>query len=68
MDVLNRLEQLSIIDSAEKWIELSEVRNLITHDYPHLIEELVDGLNQLSIKALEQSNVYERVREYIVSR
>jgi uncharacterized protein with HEPN domain len=58
LDVLNRLEQLSIIDSAEKWIELREVRNLITHDYPHLIEELVDGLNQLSIKALELSNVY----------
>lgn len=65
LDIINRLEQLRIIDSAEKWIGLREVRNLITHDYPHLAEELVDGLNQLSIKALELSEVYEKVREYI---
>ena len=68
LDVINRLEQLRILDSAEGWIALREVRNLITHDYPHLIGELVDGLNQLSVKAVELSDVYERVREYISGR
>ena len=68
LDMINRLEQLRIIDSTEEWIALREVRNLITHDYPHLIGELVDGLNLLSVKAPELSEVYERIREYISGR
>ena len=68
LDIINRLEQLNIIDSAEKWIALREVRNLITHDYPHMTDELVDGLNQLSLKAIELSEQYEKVRNYITGR
>jgi len=68
LDIINRLEQLRILDSAEKLIALREVRNLITHDYPHLAGELVEGLNQLSVKALELSEVYEKIREYVKGR
>lgn len=34
IDVLNRLEKLGILDSAETWDRLREVRNAITHEYP----------------------------------
>ena len=68
LDMINRLEQLRILDSAEKWIALREVRNLITHDYPHLIGELIDGLNQLSVNTIELSGVFEKVRDYIAGR
>jgi len=68
LDIINRLEQLRILDSAEKWIELREVRNLITHDYPHLMAELVEGLNQLSVKSKELSNLFENIRRTINSR
>ncbi|MDD4645885.1 MAG: hypothetical protein PHY99_07850 [Bacteroidales bacterium] len=68
IDILNRLEQLKIIDSSEKWIAMREVRNLITHDYPHLIGELVEGLNQLSVKALELSEQYDKIRGFVTGR
>ena len=68
LDIINRLEQLRIIDSAEKWIELREVRNLITHDYPHMVAELIEGLNQLSINSKELSALFEKIRKTIISR
>jgi hypothetical protein len=68
VDVINRLEQLHIIDSAEKWVELKEVRNLITHDYPHMTGEFVDGLNQLSTTALELSVLFEKISGIILKR
>jgi len=68
LDILNRLEQLKIIDSVDSWIALREVRNLITHDYPHLVGELIEGLNQLSLKAVELSDLYLKIRDYAVKR
>ena len=34
IDVLNRLEKLGVIDSVQRWDELRELRNTITHEYP----------------------------------
>jgi hypothetical protein len=68
LDIINRLEQLRIINSAEEWIALREVRNLITHDYPHLVGELIEGLNLLSMKAPELSLLYKKIREYLANR
>jgi hypothetical protein len=68
LDILNRLEQLKIIDSAENWIAFREVRNLITHDYPHLVGELIEGLNQLSLKVVELSMLYEKIKDYVMKR
>jgi hypothetical protein len=46
-----------------------EIRdNLVTHDYPHLVDEMVEGLNLLSVKALELSIWYGRVKDYISAK
>jgi len=34
IDILNKLEQLELVESAEKWKELRELTNLLTHTYP----------------------------------
>lgn len=34
IDKLNRLEKIGIIDSAEFWDELRDLRNHLTHEYP----------------------------------
>ena len=46
-DILNILERLQIIESAEIWLALRELRNDLTHDYPQLTNETVDKLNYL---------------------
>ena len=46
-DILNILERLKIIESADTWLSLRELRNDLTHDYPELIHETIDKLNHL---------------------
>jgi len=34
IDLLNRLERLGVIDSAQSWVELRKIRNDMAHEYP----------------------------------
>ncbi|MFO7924247.1 MAG: toxin-antitoxin system antitoxin subunit [Bacteroidales bacterium] len=68
IDILNRLEKLSITDSADKWLSLREIRNIVTHEYPDNEEEIADGLNQLSREASYLSSLLDKLTEYIKSR
>jgi hypothetical protein len=47
IDVLNRLEKLRIVDSAQNWIELRKIRNDIAHEYPSNLNERIEGINIL---------------------
>ncbi len=47
IDLLNRLEQLGILDSAFSWIQLRKIRNDISHEYPASLIERVEGMNLL---------------------
>ncbi len=59
IDLLNRLEELELLESAEKWIELRKLRNAITHTYPWETEVLIKLLKE----ALKQSRNLERILE-----
>lgn len=45
IDILNRLEQLNIIDSFDQWKEIRETRNAMVHDYTFTAAELIEILN-----------------------
>jgi len=47
LDMLNRLEKLNLIASAEKWQELREIRNAISHEYDDSPELMVQVLNAI---------------------
>ncbi|MCW0485051.1 hypothetical protein [Gaoshiqia sediminis] len=47
IDRVSKLEQLNIISSADEWMLLRETRNLITHEYPFITDEVIEGLNLL---------------------
>ena len=49
-DILNILERLNIIESAETWSSLRELRNDLTHEYPELIDETIEKLNHLFLQ------------------
>lgn len=46
MEKLDRLERLGVIPSVERWDEIRELRNTLTHDYPEEAERLAASLNQ----------------------
>lgn len=48
IDRLGKLEELKIISSADDWLLLRETRNVVTHEYPFITDEVIQGLNLLS--------------------
>lgn len=61
IDVLNRLEKLELLDSADKWIEFRKLRNTLTHEYPDNEDEIMEAI-KLSIDAYtEMKNIYLRM-------
>lgn len=44
-DKLNVLEKLKIIENAKWWMELREIRNTLTHDYPDNYDTLATHFN-----------------------
>ncbi len=68
IDMLDRLEKLRIIDSAENWIKLRKLRNRLTHEYPDELEEILEDIKE-ALKYVEQfKNVFQRITEYLKKR
>lgn len=44
------LERLKIIESADIWLSLRELRNDLTQEYPEWIDETIDKLNHLYLQ------------------
>jgi len=44
LDVLDRLEQLELLKSAELWMDYRNLRNILTHEYPDNREEVLEGI------------------------
>lgn len=65
IDVLNRAEKLNIIDDAQEWLMLRELRNILTHEYSEDEEEIVNGINKLFEISKRLCEIYEKIREYI---
>jgi hypothetical protein len=68
IDRLNKLEELNIISSAEEWILLRETRNIVTHEYPFILDEVIQGLNLLSNHYLLIMEIWKQVESYVNKR
>ena len=68
IDILNTLEKLSIIEVAEQWLGLREIRNLVTHEYSGNEQEMVDALNELYQQAQVLSLTLDNLSVYIKRR
>ena len=68
IDILNKLEKLSVIESTEQWLSLRETRNLVTHEYPGNEKEIVDGLNELYQQSKYLSSTHDNLLGYISKR
>lgn len=64
-DVLSKLEKLRAIPSAGEWMELREIRNIVSHEYPDDTDRLIAGLNLLYIKARRLLEIYSGLIEFL---
>ena len=62
-DILNILERLRIIDGADTWLALRELRNDLTHDYPMMVDETIDKLNHLFLQLPTLENILKSIEE-----
>ncbi len=65
IDILNRLEQLEILPSADKWKELRKIRNLLMHTYPWEQETLIKELKEAIRASEELIKIYESIKDKI---
>ena len=62
-DILNRLERYQLINSAEEWVYIRELRNKIAHDYPLFENDIVNILNELIPKISVLKDIYGRLKK-----
>lgn len=57
IDILSKIEKLGLIESSNQWLVLREIRNVVTHEYPFQLDQLIEGLNQIN----EQTEVLVKI-------
>jgi hypothetical protein len=67
IDLLNKLEELRLIPSSSKWMEWRDLRNDLTHEYPDIIEDRIDALNNLKAALSEISQVYQKIKTIVAN-
>jgi len=68
LDILNRLEQLEIIENVTTWQFFRNLRNNLAHDYPESLDQTVETLNLLYREIGSLETMYIQLREIWNSR
>ena len=64
IDLLNRSEKLNILDSAEQWLELRKIRNVLSHTYEDEPEEMSIAINDIFDKKEAIEKIYKQLIAY----
>lgn len=62
IDKINKLEKLQIIDNAELWHKMREVRNLVAHEYPDQPELMAKYINQIFDFTPELLKIFNKIK------
>jgi hypothetical protein len=68
IDQLAKLEELNIIPDGNDWLLLRETRNIVTHEYSFIADEVIQGLNLLSQHYMLIMKIWKQVENYIKIR
>jgi hypothetical protein len=68
IDILNKLEKLKILPSAELWLEFRSLRNELSHEYPDQTDLTVENLNRLFSLMPSFLDLYKHLTEAIKAR
>lgn len=61
-DVVDRLEKLGVIASAERWSQIRAMRNTLAHDYPETAEEKAAAIELAREMAREMASMLDGMR------
>ena len=61
IDMLNKLEKLTIIDAADDRKYFRKLRNVVTHEYPDNEDELLAGIKEALVVYSKIKTMYEKM-------
>ncbi len=62
IDILNRLEQLGLLDDKNSWLELRKIRNNIAHQYEDEPQQAAEALNAIFASKAVLENIYLTIK------
>lgn len=68
LDILNRLEKLTVISSVEEWVRLRNLRNEFTHEYEDNLEESSKMINSLYHEVETLHKLFLNTAQYIKNK
>jgi len=68
IDILSKIEKLGLIDHVNQWLMLREIRNIVTHEYPFQMQQLIEGLNHLSEQLITLSDIWHTTKRFAEKR
>lgn len=66
VDILNRLEQLGLLDDKNVWLELRKIRNNIAHQYEDEPQQAAEALNAIFASKSILDEIYVKIKAYYV--
>ncbi len=68
IDILNMMEKIHLLDSANDWKELRDDRNELAHNYEDEPEEMSESINKLYTKRVLLESIYKSIKVYYQSK
>jgi predicted nucleotidyltransferase len=68
IDILNQLEKIEILENAQEWRVLRDIRNNIAHQYDDDPEEMADALNKIFAQKEILIEIYNKIKKYYQSK
>ncbi|NOT13868.1 MAG: hypothetical protein HOP23_18955 [Methylococcaceae bacterium] len=62
IDILNRLEQLGLLEDKNIWLELRKIRNNIAHQYEDEPQQAAEALNAIYASKFALEKIYTSLR------
>jgi predicted nucleotidyltransferase len=64
LDILNRLEKVGILEDANSWKALRNVRNSISHQYDDNSDEMADAINKIFAQKDILVSIYKKIKQH----
>ncbi len=68
LDILDRMEKLELIDSADTWMDYRNLRNTLTHEYPDNKEVVIQGIKTAVQVFVSMDRCFRHIVSYLETR
>ncbi len=68
LDVLDRMEKMKLIESADQWMDYRNLRNVLAHEYPDNEGDIVEGIKTAMQVFVAMESCFRHVITYLEER